>query len=89
MSQAEAGVHRGGHPALRPGLEHLLGKPQVAGLVAQGHVGPGDGYHAGGVERLTQGKLDLHGVGRAIAEFAIQHGLLIVVENHVLAPPFD
>ena len=33
--------------------------------------------------------IQLLGAQGAIAEFAIQHGLLIVVENHVLAPPFD
>ena len=83
IAQAEAGVDGGVNPAAGPRIVHLLGKPQIARLVAQGDVGPGDGDHAGGVEGLPQGKLDLHGIGGALSVLAIHHGLLFVSELHV------
>ena len=85
VAGAEAGVHGGGHLAVGARLHQLLGKPQVAVLVAQGHVGPLDGHHTLGVKRLAQGKLDLHGVGRALAQVAVQHGLLFIVQDHVVS----
>ena len=85
VTGAEAGVDRRGHAAVRAGLDQLFGKPQVAVLVAQGHVGPLDGHHTLGVKRLAQGKLDLHGVGRALAQVAVQHGLLFIVQDHVVS----
>ena len=79
MAQAEAGVDGRRHAALGAGLDQLFRKPQVAGLVAQGNVGPLNGDHAGRVKALADADLDLHGVGSALTVLAIQHGLLFIV----------
>ena len=49
-------------------------------------MGPGNGNHPGGVKALADAHLDLHGVGGAFAVLAVQHGLLFIVENHILLP---
>ena len=79
VTQAEARIDGGGNAALCTGMKHFFGKPQIAGLVAQRHMGAGDGDHAGGIKGLAQGKLDFHGVGGAFPVLTVQHGLLFIV----------
>lgn len=71
-----------------PGLDQLLGKPEVAVLIAQGHMRPLDRHHALCVKALADADLDLHGIGCALAIFALQHGFLFIVENHVFPSCF-
>ena len=87
VTGAEAGVDRRGHAAVRAGLDQLFGKPQVAGLIAQGNVRTLDGHHALGVEAFADADLDLHGIGGAFAVLAVQHGLLFVSQDHDQSPP--
>ena len=82
VTGAEAGVDRRGHAAVRADLDQLFGKPQVAGLIAQGNVRTLDGHHALGVEAFADADLDLHGIGGAFAVLAVQHGLLFVSQDH-------
>ena len=96
MSSASAGWAQAPvkWPVQKPGLsvgaclDQLFGKPQVAGLIAQGNVRTLDGHHALGVEAFADADLDLHGIGCALAIFALQHGFLFIVENHVFPSCF-
>ena len=88
VAGAEARVERRRHAAARAGLDQLLGKPEVAVLIAQGHMRPLDRHHALCVKALADADLDLHGIGCALAIFALQHGFLFIVENHVFPSCF-
>ena len=87
MAGAEARVERRRHAAARAGLDQLLGKPEVAVLIAQGHMRPLDRHHALCVKALADADLDLHGIGGAFAVLAVQHGLLFVSQDHDQSPP--